>query len=60
MAEFISNITFGPSKRDLTLEILEYEWRLSAPGHCCECTPILCPEYLKPEVCRACDDWLHE
>ena len=60
MSEFNSNIRFGKSKAATVLEILEYEWKLSPPGHCCDCTPALCPEYLKPEVCKACDDWLHE
>lgn len=60
MADFQSNITFGKSKADTVLEILEYQWRLSPPEHCCDCTPHLCPEFLKPRTCSACDDWLHE
>jgi hypothetical protein len=60
MADFQSNITFGPSKVDQILATVERIWNLPPPEHCCECTASLCPEFRDPRICEPCDQWLHE
>ena len=61
MSEFISNITFGPSKADQTLETIEAIWNLpSETEHCCIHSEELCPQFRDPRVCAACDSWLWE
>ena len=59
MADFQSNITFGKSKRDQEIENLELLLNEPPAEHCCDCTPSLCPEFLKPRLCDSCDEWYY-
>lgn len=63
MAEFISNITFGPAPSGVPTEKQRWDryagrfvrdiedFLESLDGHCCNCQPELCAQYRNPGDC---------